>query len=702
MEDRAKKIRKTLSSVGLSTNQRQLAKILNTLSRQNPQDLDELLSSKRWRLKSAVDAFWREVGIEVALEITPTQHFNLPCSSLPKLMHAMVRDSPAFLRLFRELWMQKPCSQVEPYHLVIYGDEFTPGQVLRQDNKRKMFSCLVSIAEFGPTILKLNAAWIPMYCIRHDVARTIPGGASYVFRMFLRQLYLEDRVGANGIVLPVSTPVAAHIVLYFTTGNLVFDGDALRMILGWKGAKGKLPCPGCLNVIAQDDELPSDQFVRLTCADADKFVAATNDDVWMKADTLAAAHGAIGIGAFKHLETALGFTYIPQGLLYDRDLRSHVRPVDCLTLDQMHCLLSDGLAQDEVSCVLYVLHNLGDTWANINTFMQADWHFCSVHTSGRRAIRTAFSVHREKHFKKTWSFSPGASDMYAIYPILGHYLDRVARPTYGEELDLAIDSYHALGCVIALAKEGKQDAAHAAQLLRACSAHMRKFLLAYPDKHITPKGHWTFHIARQMERDGFVMDCFVGERSGKMFKACAMQVTFQAEMDSGYEEAVLKRCLVHYFSMLEEPDLLRDHLDTPTRHEELAAMFGARDAYVSLSMTWTGTPVCERDIVLLDGSPFLVIGCVCLDGNFALVAQTYEYIGQATRYTIYIEREEMFHNLNPAHDGPMTNTNQVGITASRWRSSPNPWTVERLVGRAFRFAVAWHEEPDGSIVIISL
>jgi len=62
----------------------------------------------------------------------------------------------------------------------------------------------------------------------------------------------------------------------------------------------------------------------------------------------------------------------------------------------------------------------------------------------------------------------------------------------------------------------------------------------------------------------------------------------------------------------------------------------------------------------------------------------------------------MFHNLNPAHDGPMTNTNQVGITASRWRSSPNPWTVERLVGRAFRFAVAWHEEPDGSIVIISL
>ena len=55
-------------------------------------------------------------------------------------------------------------------------------------------------------------------------------------------------------MVPLRTEAGNHVVLYFKLSNLICDGDAIRMLMNWKGAKAKLPCFCCMNVLSQEDE----------------------------------------------------------------------------------------------------------------------------------------------------------------------------------------------------------------------------------------------------------------------------------------------------------------------------------------------------------------------------------------------------------------------------------------------------------------
>ena len=83
--------------------------------------------------------------------------------------------------------------------------------------------------------------------------------------------------------MPLRTEAGNNVVLYFKLSNLICDGDALRMLTNWKGAKGKLPCFRCMNVLGMEteDDLP-DVCVTLDCRDKSRFVESTNEDWWVE------------------------------------------------------------------------------------------------------------------------------------------------------------------------------------------------------------------------------------------------------------------------------------------------------------------------------------------------------------------------------------------------------------------------------------
>ena len=139
--ERAKKRLKAFSGIGLSTNQRQLAKALHVLHNLPEEDVEEVLGAKRWQLKAAVDELWSECGFELELEIRPGTLGKLLCASLAKTLHMMVRKFPEFREQLLELWERKPCTRAEPYSLLIYGDELVPGNVLHLEQSRKLFGC---------------------------------------------------------------------------------------------------------------------------------------------------------------------------------------------------------------------------------------------------------------------------------------------------------------------------------------------------------------------------------------------------------------------------------------------------------------------------------------------------------------------------------------------------------------------------------
>ena len=95
-----------------------------------------------------------------------------------------------------------------------------------------------------------------------------------------------------------------------------------------------------------------DYYVDITCADPARFDRSTNDDIWRKYDTLAAAkRSGCGVGTFKDLQKALGMTYSEGCLLADVELRHTLKPTDVLR-DPMHVTVSNGVMNVEMHCVL--------------------------------------------------------------------------------------------------------------------------------------------------------------------------------------------------------------------------------------------------------------------------------------------------------------------------------------------------------------
>ena len=257
-----------------------------------------------------------------------------------------------------------------------------------------------------------------------------------------------------------------------------------------------------------------------------------------------------------------------------------------------------------------------------------------------------------------------------MFPVLGYYLETVAKPKCGDVLSAAANSYHACACCIALAKEGKFEASLAARLDNAILQHAELKHIAYPAENYRAKDHWRFHLPDQMARDGYILDCFAGERVNRAFKRCAQEVAFSKSKSTrlGFEGTVLKRTMVHFEAQWEEHDW-QDRLLCPTPSAELGLAYGSASCYMSNSMMVAGGLVAKNEIQLVDGNPHLVVGCVSIEGQIAVVC----------------------HRLVWA--------SQVSLTAHIYRRAAESWELKWLSDHVLRYAVAWLVQGDDFIIL---
>ena len=99
-------------------------------------------------------------------------------------------------------------------------------------------------------------------------------------------------------------------------------------------------------------------------------------------------------------------------------------------------------------------------------------------------------------------------------------------------------------------KFGRDIGSTAAGLNRMFADHTRAFTAAYPTSGIIPKGHWGFHLASQLLRDGYSIDCYVGERQNCILKQCAESV----KNTQAFETSVLTRILGDRLAALSNVD----------------------------------------------------------------------------------------------------------------------------------------------------
>ena len=172
-------------------------------------------------------------------------------------------------------------------------------------------------------------------------------GVSGLTRQLLRDLFLVQMISDEGVAVEGST---VKVDFYALLG----DEEALNAMFLAKGASGITPCGYLCSVVnkplASDRELGipslserSPLIADITCNDLTKIALRTDADVWSMVDSLRTMAG----DAKKLREQATGFSYHPDALLYDRELRDYVKPATSARVDPMHIIYSNGVLASE-------------------------------------------------------------------------------------------------------------------------------------------------------------------------------------------------------------------------------------------------------------------------------------------------------------------------------------------------------------------
>ena len=294
---------------------------------------------------------------------------------------------------------------------------------------------MVSILEWGPSKLQLEAAWLPVAVIRSSISnKQVEGGFSACAKALLRRWFVaEPRLQSDGVLMkcgPGNTPA----LLFLTFGCTLSDEAALKAFWSSKGASAISPCWKCwvTNFLKGESlvEYDATKMLRDIRCGRGEFDLVSDGDRHIQADVLTNCKAKVTAEKFDMLEKAYGLNYTPQGVLWDLDLREIVLPQSGSRYDAVHCFLCGGIVNEEVDFLLERMHDLSPpiTFELLNTYFDAAWCAAQVF-NGRLDKRMAcdvFSKQRETYFKNEGKFRPNASQMLFVVPVLAHFMQTVA------------------------------------------------------------------------------------------------------------------------------------------------------------------------------------------------------------------------------------------------------------------------------------
>ena len=563
--------------------------------RTHPEVLEDLSHGRpQQTLCRAVTSQFNEVKHEIALPTKCGTWINWPVAAPCRLFASFSADCTNFRKLLQMLYDAKPCSPEDPWHLIIYFDETTPGNLLSLNNKRKTMGIYGSLREFGPAILPHEHAWLPLAVLRTSWIKQITGGFTTAVGCYMEHILNGPENVLEGVPI-VDLDAGRPAFICFRMSNVLGDAEGLQKFWGIKGPNGTMPCLRCLNVCGNGarDLVPFDrrgQLVDISEHRRDRIHHAENKDVWDKADALAAVKGVIRATDFSMVETACGMNYIPTGVLWRPALRECLKPVDVHTYDPTHTFLADGSMNTEVDFCLRRLGEHGITFELLSNQIAAyDWHFPHFVSASKARLADMLSRSKRDHFynDQNHKLSLGPSEMLMFVPVLAHTLEDLALP------DLALETKSLSCCNGALraymaAKRGEPAAAdrlHAAldEWADAYAAAYRTEPSAYK-----PKWHFQFDIVDQIRRDGMALDAFVGERKQSCLKTASEFIENASTKTMSYELSTLARFIELHKARMQEvfalnPNFWFPQILLPTRPTSMLGAGGNQNGRLASS-----------------------------------------------------------------------------------------------------------------------
>lgn len=601
-----------------------LARIIGSL-KERPELLEIAASSVNTTRRELVDHAARtldSISIQVDLPLVAGGNMQWTIASPYLLLKHFLEHCPTYRDMFLRTTSATIAAHL-PLQLILYHDEFTPGQILKPDNQRKTNSYYFTFLQFGECI-RSEYAWLPCAELRHTVATLVDGGISAATRMVLRSFFCDLNNFTTGVVLPLP---AAPTMVFAKLLCLIADESGIKYTWCVKGASGLLPCLKCKNVVLADHSILENDsegyFVDVAAISG--FDATLDSDVWEKFDKLAALKAA---GANKtkmeQMEKVFGLNLVLSGLLGDQELRAHIQPITHTAYDSMHCFFSNGIVGQEMHLLLRLCNvHLGITYSHIRDYCRAGWKtlkHCMNHVSD-----DVFSVRREK--TSADGFKAIASELLAVFPFVTHFIETVVRPRAPQELQAAIDSFAMLSKAVAMLSvmKRRQDSISqetCASFKNVLAKHLHLFQKAHGKAEVRPKHHLSQHLPDQILQHGFVIDCWPCERKHKTLKRIAGLI----ENTRSYEKSLLIRAVLDQVAHTPCDTFSTMLVGETTPGPDLAETFGAANVVLGNSVRFGAVRLSSSDVVISEGKAMRILACMQVDAQFCLLVMLYTLV----------------------------------------------------------------------------
>lgn len=273
-----------------------LAKILDVVNEEGVAPLSE------WQINDFIRKEFARVRIDLAVPAIDGSVLTWTVADLGKLLVFLSSECSTFRDGMREAIHS---AGTEPLRATIYFDEVTPGNLLRPDNARKVWSIYVSMQEFGRHRLAREEWWLPLGVLRSGLAAKAQGGVSGCIRQLLRSIILPPAaLSTVGVTLLLPAPTLARV----SVSTVLGDEAALKSLWSVKGASGVRFCMFCANIVSKASELAAREprLIDASCSDPARFQRTTDQDIWQAFDRLSLEQGRMRKGEFEILERALG------------------------------------------------------------------------------------------------------------------------------------------------------------------------------------------------------------------------------------------------------------------------------------------------------------------------------------------------------------------------------------------------------------
>ena len=423
-------------------------------------------------------------------------------------LYHFIRASSKLEAFISECLLIRPCSISDPWTIIMYNDEVVAGNPLLRHNHRKAHAHYYSFLEFGPHALSSEFLWFTLCIAKSDTVTSMTGGGGA--GVLLKEMFLQFKsFETEGFV-------CGQIIIWAKVKQLISDEAALKVGLDVKGASGHMSCLKCRNVLklkpyAIAKTKPNCEFVPISELDVTLFEPHDDTTLIANAKHVHEQFSVLSPGEFGKLQTSLGITYNPDGVLLCETLEFKLSTV---AFDYQHVFFVNGAFNLEGGMLLDLLKRERGPrkvpYTQVNAFFQDGW----VWPFHQRVGQTVFETRSDKG----GNLSCSASECLGCFALFMTFLNLNVFDQARDAVKAACCSYYALCRVVALLTMTTRGTVTAEVLMHAICHWLKLHQTAYGTAHWKPKMHWCLHLPAQLRLFGFLIACFTHERKHKEIK----------------------------------------------------------------------------------------------------------------------------------------------------------------------------------------